>query len=93
MNYYVYMITNQKNKTLYIGVTNNIERRIFEHKTQQMKGFSSKYHLDKLVYYEIHNRPYDAIVREKQLKKWNRSWKERIINELNPNWEDLSNLF
>ncbi len=87
--YYVYIITNQNNTVLYIGVTNDLKRRIYEHKNTIFKGFSSKYNIEKLVYYEIHNNINEAIVREKRLKEWKREWKDRVINELNPTWDEL----
>ena len=75
---------------LYIGVTNNLERRMFEHKNKLIKGFSSKYNLDKLVYLEVYQYVEDAIKREKNMKKWKREWKINLILEDNPDWEDLS---
>jgi len=92
-SYYVYIITNKKNGVLYIGVTNDIERRIYEHKNKLVEGFSSKYNLNKLVYFEETSDIRTALEREKRLKKWNRDWKIRLIKEKNPNWEDLSMTF
>lgn len=89
MKYYVYIITNKINTVLYIGVTNNIERRIQEHSEGVVDSFSKKYRLHKLVYVEEYATSYDAISREKQLKNWNRKQKEQLINSLNPNWNDL----
>lgn len=88
-NYYVYIISNDKNGTLYIGVTNNLHRRIYEHKNKLIKGFSSKYSLDKLVYYEIFDSVENAILREKRLKKYRRLNKVILIEKNNPEWEDL----
>ena len=88
--YYVYIITNKKEGVLYIGVTNNLERRIFEHKNKLVKGFSSRYNLDKLIYFEKFQYIKEAIRREKNMKKWKREWKINLIVEENPNWEDLS---
>jgi putative endonuclease len=88
--FYVYILANERNTTLYIGVTNNIERRVYEHKTHLNKGFTYKYNITKLVWYDVFPNSTTAILREKQLKKWNREWKERIINEINPEWKDLS---
>ena len=88
-DYYVYIITNSK-KTLYIGVTNNLKRRIYEHKNKLIDGFSKKYNLTKLVYYEICKDVKNAIAREKQLKNWHRAWKIKMIEGVNPNWDDLS---
>ena len=88
--YYLYIITNKKNGVLYIGVTNNLERRMFEHKNKLIKGFSSRYNLDKLVYLEVYQYVEDAIKREKNMKKWKREWKVNLIVEDNPDWGDLS---
>ena len=90
MSYYVYILCSQRNGTLYIGVTNDLTRRVYEHKTKMVKGFTEKYGVDKLVYVEIYEDVNDAIHREKCLKKWNRSWKIRLIEEINPEWKDLS---
>ena len=89
-NSYVYIITNKNNTTLYIGVTNNIHRRIFEHKNKLIDGFSKKYNLNKLVYYEIFDTMSNAIEREKYLKHKKRAYKEQLIIGINPNWDDLS---
>ena len=88
--YYLYILSNQKNGTLYIGVSNNLERRIFEHKNKLVEGFTKTYGLDKLVYFEIFQYINDAIKREKNMKKWKRQWKINLIEENNPNWNDLS---
>ncbi|MDD5341782.1 MAG: GIY-YIG nuclease family protein [Patescibacteria group bacterium] len=88
--YYVYILASQRNGTLYIGVTNNLERRIFEHKTKFNKGFTEKYNVSKLVYFEETNEIGEAIRREKQLKGWNREWKLVLIENANPNWHDLA---
>lgn len=76
---------------MYIGVTNNLERRMYEHKNKLIDGFSKKYNLNKLVYFEEFNNIENAIRREKQLKNWHRGWKTNLIESLNPNWEDYSN--
>ncbi|HBI17541.1 MAG: Excinuclease ABC C subunit domain protein [Candidatus Moranbacteria bacterium GW2011_GWF2_34_56] len=89
-HYYVYMLTNKKEGALYIGITNNLERRIYEHKNKKIKGFTEKYNLDKLVFYEDTNDVSFAIQREKQLKKWNRQWKINLIEKDNSNWIDLA---
>jgi len=86
---YVYIITNKRYGTLYIGVTNDLCRRIYEHKHKILQGFSAKYNLDKLVYYEIIDGEEQAIYREKKLKKYNRNWKIDLIEKMNPNWDDL----
>ena len=88
MSYYVYIITNKQNSVLYIGVTNDIERRINEHVDGKVNSFSSKYKLTKLIYCEEYDNINDAIAREKQLKGWRRSKKEDLINSQNPNWVD-----
>jgi len=88
--YYIYIITNKKEGVLYIGVTNNLERRIFEHKNKLVKGFSSKYNLDKLIYFEEYQFIEEAIKREKNMKKWKRAWKINLVIKENPNWEDLA---
>ena len=89
--YYVYVLTNRTNRVLYIGVTNNLERRIFEHKNKLVEGFTKKYNLDKLIYYEVTNDIQSALEREKQLKNWHRDWKINLIKSFNPTWNDLSN--
>ncbi|WP_179007917.1 GIY-YIG nuclease family protein [Winogradskyella forsetii] len=88
--YYVYILSNKKNGTLYIGVTNDLERRMIEHKNKLVEGFTSKYNLNKLMYFESFQYVNDAIKREKQLKNWNRQWKIDLIEEANINWIDLS---
>jgi len=91
--YFVYILTNKSNKVLYIGVTNNLERRMYEHKNKLVEGFSKKYNLNKLIYYEITNDVNSAINREKQLKNWHKDWKINLINQFNPEWKDLSEEF
>jgi len=88
--YFVYIITNKNNTTLYIGVTNNLIKRVYEHKNKLYKeSFSAKYNLKKLVYYEITDDILSAIQREKILKKWKRDWKFKLISDFNSNWNDL----
>ena len=87
--YYVYILTNKHNTVLYIGVTNNIERRLYEHKNKLVDGFTKRYNLDKLVYYETTENILTAIEREKQLKGWTRAKKNELIKSLNPEWNDL----
>lgn len=88
--YYVYIITNKNNKTLYIGVTNNLYRRISEHKDKlDLNSFSARYNLNKLVYFELFETPSMAIFREKQIKKYSRIKKDNLINQRNPEWKDL----
>lgn len=84
------MLTNKSNRVLYIGVTNDLKRRVYEHKNKLIEGFTKKYNLTKLVYYETTNDVHSALKREKQLKNWHRDWKINIINEFNPDWKDLS---
>jgi len=88
--YFVYILTNKSNKVLYIGVTNNLERRMFEHKNKMINGFTKKYNLTKLVYFEETSDIKSALEREKQLKNWHRDWKINLINNFNPKWKDLS---
>jgi putative endonuclease len=83
-NYYVYILASQKNGTLYLGVTSDLVKRIYEHKNDLVGGFTKKYKVHRLVYFETTNDVYGAIQREKQLKKWNRQWKIRLIEEKNP---------
>jgi putative endonuclease len=88
--YFVYIVTNKSNKVLYIGVTNNLERRMFEHKNKMIDGFTKRYNLTKLVYFEETSDVRSAIEREKQLKNWHRDWKIKLITDFNPEWKDLS---
>lgn len=88
--FYVYILSNKKNGTLYIGMTNDLERRMFEHKQRLVSGFTSKYGLGKLMYFEQFQYVDDAIKREKQLKNWNRQWKIDLIEKENKSWKDLS---
>jgi putative endonuclease len=88
--YYVYILTNKYKNVLYIGVTNNLTRRIYEHKHKLVKGFTQKYNCTKLVYFEETSNVISAITREKQLKNWHRDWKMNLVTGFNPNWEDLS---
>lgn len=85
----VYILTNKMYGTLYVGVTSDLPKRIWEHKSKVVDGFSKKYDLDKLVYYEVHENAESAIKREKRLKKWNRKWKIELIQKQNPGWQDL----
>ena len=89
--YYVYLLTNEYNKVLYVGVTNNLQRRLYEHKHKPNVGFTSRYNAYKLVYYETTDDVKAAITREKQIKGWTRQKKEALINSMNPKWCDLSN--
>ncbi len=87
--YYVYIIASAKYGTLYIGVTNDLLKRIWEHKEKLVEGFTKKHAVHKLVYFEVHQEIEAAIVREKRLKNWNRQWKINLIEEHNPEWGDL----
>jgi putative endonuclease len=87
--YFVYILTNKYNKVLYVGVTNNIIRRVYEHKNKLISGFTSKYNVNKLVYYESFQSVFDAIKREKEIKGWKREKKVALINSFNPEWKNL----
>ena len=89
MCYFVYILASRIGGTLYIGVTNNLIRRVFEHKSKFVRGFTKRYNVVRLVYYEQYEDIEQAILREKRLKTWNRAWKVRLIEEKNPNWIDL----
>ncbi len=88
--FFVYIMTNRIYGTLYIGVTNDLGRRVWEHREGLLEGFTKKYGLKTLVYYEIFDSVVDAIHREKRLKHWKRAWKIALIENENPNWDDLS---
>ncbi len=88
--YYVYILTNWNNKVMYVGITNNLARRVYEHKHKMVDGFTKKYNLNKLVYYERTSDVFAAISREKEIKKWRREKKDRLVIALNPEWKDLS---
>ena len=87
--YFVYILAKGRNSTFYVGMTSDLQKRIWEHKQGVVYGFTKKYGIKTLVYYEIFDDPENAIKREKELKKWKRVWKMRIIEEMNPEWEDL----
>ncbi len=89
MNYYVYMMANWNNKVLYIGVTRDLRRRVYEHKNNLADGFTKRYKVHKLVYFDSTTDPYWAIDREKQLKGWRREKKNKLVDEFNPQWQDL----
>ena len=88
--FYVYIVTNRRNGTLYLGCTNDIKRRIFEHKNKILKGFTEKYNTNKLVYYQSFISKDEAFTKERQMKTWKRKWKVELIEQNNPNWIDLS---
>ena len=89
-NYYVYIVTNWNNKVMYVGMTNDLERRHDEHKTKVNEGFTKKYNVHKLVYYEHTTDVHEAIAREKEIKKWRREKKNKLVETMNPEWKDLS---
>ena len=88
-DYYIYILANKRNGTLYVGVTNNLERRMSEHQQNLVEGFTKKYHVHHLIYYETTNNINAALQREKQLKKWNRNWKLELIEKSNPVWQEM----
>ena len=90
--YYVYIMTNWNNKVLYTGITNNLERRVYEHKNKLVKGFTAKYNVNKLVYFDHTSDVTSAILREKQIKGWTRQKKNELVEALNPGWKDLSKM-
>jgi len=89
MKYYVYILASKKNGTLYIGVTSDLIKRVWQHKNKLVDGFSKKYDINRLIYFEQHQDVKSAILREKQMKKWNRAWKTRLIEKKNPKWQNL----
>ena len=91
--YYVYILASKRNGTLYIGVTNDLERRLYEHRNNLIEGFTNKYNVHHLVYYEDVNDIQSALQREKQLKRWTRKWKIELIEKVNPEWRDLAEDF
>jgi putative endonuclease len=86
---YVYILASKKNGTIYTGVTNDLVRRIYEHKEKSIEGFSKQHHVDRLVYFEQHQSIREAIQREKNIKHWSRQWKLELIEKNNPEWRDL----
>lgn len=89
MQYYIYILANKRNGTLYIGVTNDLKRRVYEHKEKLIEGFTKIYSIDRLVYFEATPDVRSAIAREKCLKEWHRNWKLKLIEKENPEWKDL----
>lgn len=89
-SYYVYILTNKNKTVLYVGFTDDVNRRTEEHRKKVYNGFTKYYNVDKLVYYEKHLTIEEAKIQEKRIKKWNRAWKENLINNSNPEWKDLS---
>jgi putative endonuclease len=90
MSFFVYMLASGRNGTLYIGMTDNLARRVWEHQTGVVEGFTKKYRVKTLVWYELHETRESAFRRERQIKKWKRDWKLRLIEDSNPGWQDLS---
>ena len=88
-NFHVYIMASKRNGTLYVGMTSDLRKRVWQHKNDQQPGFTRKYGVHDLVFYEAHSTPISAIEREKRLKKWNRAWKLRLIEKKNPEWRDL----
>ena len=88
MSYYVYIIASRRDGAIYIGVTNNLVRRAYEHRIKAVPGFTSKYNITQLVWFEVYDDPVSAITREKELKKWKRTWKIQLIQAENPEWKD-----
>ena len=88
--YYIYILANKRNGTLYTGMSSNLTNRVLQHKIGYYSGFTKKYKVNKLVYYDETNDVYVALLREKQIKKWKRTWKIKLIEENNPNWDDLA---
>jgi putative endonuclease len=89
MSYYVYILASRKDGAIYLGVTNDIVRRVYDHRTKAVRSFTSKYNITRLVWFEIYDDPISAISREKELKKWKRAWKTQLIEAQNPQWNDL----
>jgi putative endonuclease len=87
--YYVYILASKRNGTLYTGMTSDLVKRVWQHRNSLIDGFTKKYHVKLLVYFEMHQQAEEAIRREKQIKKWKRTWKLKLIEENNPNWDDL----
>jgi putative endonuclease len=90
MSFFVYILASRRNGTLYIGMTDNLARRVWEHKSGAVAGFTKKYGVKTLVWYELHESRETAFQRERQLKKWNRAWKLALVERSNPNWRDLT---
>ena len=87
--FYVYILATRKDGPLYVGITNDLARRTSEHRSKTFKGFTARFNVDRLVYYEVFDAPEPAILREKQLKRWRREWKVQLIEKENPGWDDL----
>ena len=91
IRYYVYILTTKRNTAVYVGVTNDLNRRVEEHRLGGVSGFTRRYNVHKLVHFEVYGTVKEAIQREKRLKNWRREWKNELINERNPTWQDITN--
>jgi putative endonuclease len=89
MAYYVYILASRRDGAIYVGITNDLVRRVYEHRIKAVPGFTAKYGITQLVWFEVYDDPVSAISREKELKKWKRDWKTQLIEKDNPNWDDL----
>ncbi|MCK1756608.1 GIY-YIG nuclease family protein [Bradyrhizobium sp. 137] len=89
MAYYVYILASRRDGAIYVGITNDLVRRVYEHRIKAVPGFTTKYNITRLVWFETYDDPIAAISREKELKKWKRAWKTDLIEKDNPNWDDL----
>ena len=89
MAYYVYILASRRDGAIYVGITNDLVRRVYEHRIKAVPGFTTKYNITRLVWFEIYDDPVSAISREKELKKWKRDWKVQLIEKDNPDWDDL----
>jgi putative endonuclease len=89
MSYYVYILASRRDGAIYVGITNDLVRRVYEHRIKAVPGFTSRYNITLLVWFETYDDPISAITREKELKKWNRAWKVQLIEAKNPEWGDL----
>ncbi|KQT21235.1 MULTISPECIES: GIY-YIG nuclease family protein [unclassified Bradyrhizobium] len=89
MAYYVYILASRRDGAIYIGITNDLARRVYEHRIKAVPGFTAKYNITQLVWFEVYDDPISAISRERELKKWKRAWKIRLIEKDNPNWNDV----
>jgi putative endonuclease len=89
MSYYVYILASRKDGAIYIRITNDIVRRVYQHRTKAVPGFTSKYNITRLVWFEVYDDPTSAISREKEVKKWKRAWKIQLVEAKNPDWNDL----
>ncbi|MEW6147430.1 MAG: GIY-YIG nuclease family protein [Bradyrhizobium sp.] len=89
MAYYVYILASRRDGAIYVGITNDLARRVYEHRIKAVPGFTAKYNITQLVWFEVYDDPISAISRERELKKWKRAWKIRLIEKDNPNWNDV----